>query len=190
MTLTRQIEELRLLITAHPAIEDHPSLGAARESLLRAIERLREEHSALLRQQKVLALDLIAGIRNGRKNSAEWLTSNSPDHRPYHKGNQEELEEFAEEAIRHGIAEKLIDELTGERDRETRLLRDLVKLEEAESNARLNTLTDDELLMLCHGNEIKVSRTARTDFSRSKTIVNIQRRIAELKEYLKLSRLE
>jgi hypothetical protein len=65
-----------------------------------------------------------------------------------------------------------------------------VQLEEAESNARLNTLTDDELLMLCHGNEIKVSRTARTDFSRSKTIVNIQRRIAELKEYLKLSRLE
>lgn len=190
MTLTRQIEELRQLIMAHPAIEEHPFLGESRDSLLRAIARLREEHATLLSKQRVLALDLIAGIRNDRKNSAEWLTSNSPDHRLYCKGNQEELEEFAEEVIRHGIAEKLIDELTGARDRETQLLRDLVKLEEAESNARLNTMTDDELLKLCDGNEIKVSRTARTHFSRSKTIVNVQRRIVELKEYLKLTKLE
>ena len=190
MTLTRQIEELRLFITANPAIEDHPALRDARESLLKSIDRLREEHTALLSQQRVLALDLIAGIRNGRKNSAEWLTSNSPDQRQYLKGNQAELEEFAAEAIHHGIAEKLIDELNGKRHHDAQLLRELVDMDEIGVTVRLNNLTDEELLRLCEGNEIKVSRPAKTGFNRARTMTNIERRIIELKDYQKLSRLK
>ncbi|MFM8395531.1 MAG: hypothetical protein ACKOB4_16580 [Acidobacteriota bacterium] len=181
---------MRLLIATNQAIEDHPALTDARASLLRSIDRLREEHTALLSQQRVLALDLIAGIRNGRKNSAEWLTSKSPDQRPYLKGNQAELEEFAAAAIRHGIAEKLLDELTGDRQRDAKLLRELVDKDKAEVTRRLNNLTDEELLRLCEGNEIKVSRHAKTGFNRTKTLANIERRISELREYIKLSRLE
>ena len=190
MSLNSRIEELSQLLIAHPGIEDEPSLTEARNILTQAIDRILADHDALLGRRKVLELDLIADICNARKNTAEWLTAHSPGRRQYLSATRVELEEFAREAVSHCIAEQLINELTGERDRYVKLLESLVDLEEEEVNVRLNVLEDEELIRFCEGTEIRISRTAKNSFNRKRTIMNIRRRIIELKEYMKLSRLE
>jgi hypothetical protein len=189
MPLTKRIAELSQLLATTAGIEEEPALEGVREALVRAIDQFLEEHAALLGRQKVLALDLIAAIRNGRKDSPDWLSSNSPGQQRYLKGNRTELEEFAREAVAHGIAGRLIDELTGERDRYVKLLQTLVNLSNEELASALNGIEDGEMIKFCESNEIRISRSAKIPFNRSKTIANIRRRITELQEFLKLSQL-
>jgi hypothetical protein len=190
MSLNSRIEELSQLLLTNPGIEDEPSLIEARWILTQAIDRMLEDHRALLGRQKVLELDLIAGITNARKNTAEWLTAHSPGNRQYLRATRVELEEFAREATTHRIAEHLINELVGERDRGVKALYALVDLDDTAISIRLKEMEDDEMIRFCEGNEIRVSRTAKNPFNRTRTIANIRRRITELKEYMKLSRLE
>ncbi len=189
MSLSERVKELSTVLAKTPGLEDDPSLESARDELLKAIEQFQEEHASLLDRQNVQALDLIACIRNARKNSAEWLSNKSPGRHSYLKGSQIELEEFAREALSHGLAKRLIDELTGEQDRYARLLQSLVNLSEERLEIKLNGIEDGEMIRFCESNEIKISRTAKNPFNRTKTIVNIRRRVEELKEYLKLSQV-
>ncbi len=187
MSLTRHLEELSSLLAAHPEIEEQPDLAEACTRLTAAIEHLQAEHTALGRRRRVLALDLIAAIGNNHRSTPEWLTANSPSGRQYQHANRQDLEEFAEEAIQHGRARQLIDELSGHRQRWTTLLGELLKLTETEADERLNELDDAALLEFCEANGIRASISKKGPINRRRTVTNIAQKMVELRAFLSLS---
>lgn len=188
MSLSSQIEELHSRLAASPWIEDEPSLAGARDQLSAALEQMLEHHTRLLRERRVMMQDLIACIGNARKNTPEWLSANSPEGRTYLVGSREEVEEFAAAALRHGIVPQLIDELTGGERRLTELLGELIKLAESELAGRLKEMDDALVQDFCTANGIRISR-AKGSFNRPRTVGNIVKKIAELREFLRLSSL-
>ena len=91
--------------------------------------------------------------------------------------------------MRHNNGGTFLSWQESEQDRYARLLHSLVNLSEERLEIKLNSIEDVEMIRFCESNEIRISHTAKNPVHRTKTIVNIRRRVEELKEYLKLSQV-
>ena len=191
MNLREKIETALGLINKNQALENRQTLKTKVNALNKSLDEfITASAPEMLRDTPEYAelAALIALPENRATVTADWFAAQAESiGRSYARFTKKEKDEVLLELVRQKKAGQVIDSFKSTpQQKAQRLLSELANKSADKADKEIDKMKAPKLQEFCEFNQIPIASKKKGDFDKKKTVQNVQAKLDEMREYLKM----